>query len=368
MCPEERMKSQNRVDTRGAVKYTPSAAQPPPFSVLLLRADGASPQPDEQLLSALPATYRTARDDLSAPSRDVMACVESELALDRLTRIFHWLWVAGRPMPPRPLHHQLLLGREIYITERMDMHLVWTGGRVLLKPVPRFLLEPRFWTEYLACRQGCECLYEASGVRECSRRRLWKSALGFLFSYAALITHESDFHIAKGSHLLPAEEALTWRGWRVLVEQLETEHIYRRINARFIYGELRLGRLNKIYYLSQRPFMRGYMSHWHQYRAFFQDNFTWLASATAYVAITLTAMQVGLATKSLAGSDTFQSASYGFTIFSILAPLAATCLIMFAFCLVFVDNFVVAVAYKKQRFDYIGVNSDTGDPVRSSCE
>lgn len=48
------------------------------------------------------------------------------------------------PMPPRPLHHQLLLSREISVTEQMDMYLVWMTGRMFLKPIPRFLLEPYF--------------------------------------------------------------------------------------------------------------------------------------------------------------------------------------------------------------------------------
>jgi hypothetical protein len=45
-------------------------------------------------------------------------------------------------------------------------------------------------------------------------------------------------------------------------------------------------------------------------------------------------MQVGLATKSLADNDAFQSASYGFTVFSILGPLDAACFIFLSFCYV----------------------------------
>jgi hypothetical protein len=134
-----------------------------------------------------------------------------------------------------------------------------------------------------------------------------------------------------------------------LVEQLDTEHIYHKIDARFIYGELRLSRLNKIYRLSQRPRLRGYMSHWHQYGSFLQDNFAWLASATVYIAIVLTAMQVGLATKALANDDAFQSASYGFTVFSIPGPLVATALIILAFCYIFVNNWIATVIYNKER-------------------
>ena len=79
---------------------------------------------------------------MAAVGRHVTACVEKELDLERLTRIHDWLWVAGLPLPSRALHNQLLLGRGIFVTERMDMHLVWTTSKMLLKPIPRFLLEP----------------------------------------------------------------------------------------------------------------------------------------------------------------------------------------------------------------------------------
>ena len=85
------------------------------------------------------------------------ACIEKELDLQRLSTIHGWLWVAGRPMLPRALHAQLLLRRDILITERMDMHLVWTTGWIFLKPMPHFLLEPHFWTEYLCCEEACSC-------------------------------------------------------------------------------------------------------------------------------------------------------------------------------------------------------------------
>jgi len=281
------------------------------------------------------------------------AWIKTELDLQRLHRIFAWLWMAGRPTPPRPLHYQLLLGREIFVTERMDMHLVWTTGRIFLKPVPRFLLAPLFWTRYLRCEDGCHCSRAAEGrdAVECPRRVAWKCALGFLFSHAALIRHESDFAIAKEKHLLPGK--VEWPAWRTLVEQLDTEHIYPNIDRRFIYGELRLSRLNKIYCFSQAPFLRGYMSHWHQYGTFFRDNLAWLASATVYAAIVLTAMQVGLATTSLAGNDAFQSASYGFAVFSILSPLVAAGLILLAFCYMFVENWIATVAYRKKRLLHI---------------
>lgn len=152
--------------------------------------------------------------------------MEKELDLQRLTKFFGWLWVAGRPMPPRPLHYQLILSREIMITEQMDMHLVWTTGRIFLKPMPRFLLEPLFWNQYLSCEPNCRCsaIVKAREAPRCALRKAMKCALGFLFPYVALIRHESDFFIAKEKHLLPEE--VEWSGWRIFVEQLGTDHNY----------------------------------------------------------------------------------------------------------------------------------------------
>lgn len=233
------------------------------------------------------------------------------------------------------------------------MHLVWTTGRMFLKPIPRFLLEPQFWTNYLSCTRGCHCP-KSDDLEKCDRR-LWKRALGFLFSYTALIMHESDFLIAKEKHLLPAE--IQWQAWRAFVEELDTEHIYPNIDGRFIYGELRLSRLNKIYRLSQHAFMRGYMPQWDHYKNFFRDNLAWLASATVYIALVLTAMQVGLATDALQKNYAFQSASFGFTVFSILGPLIAVGIIFIVFCCIFVSNWVATVVYEKRRFHNIRARS-----------
>ncbi|ROT38616.1 hypothetical protein SODALDRAFT_166386 [Sodiomyces alkalinus F11] len=137
------------------------ACPPSPFSVRPLDyntdTSDAPPFRGDELLSLLPASFRTKSDDLVAARRDVRACVEKELDLRRLTDILGWLWIAGRPMPPCQLHHQLLLSRDVFVTERIDMHLVWTTGRIFLKPLPRFLLEPRFWTCHLSCAHSCHC-------------------------------------------------------------------------------------------------------------------------------------------------------------------------------------------------------------------
>ncbi|PYH98719.1 hypothetical protein BO71DRAFT_425960 [Aspergillus ellipticus CBS 707.79] len=269
-------------------------AHRPPWHQLVARID-----PNQYSSLLLPASYRKDSRDLVPAAHNVTACIEKELDLDRLNTVHSWLWVAGLPLPPRALHHQLLLSREIFITEQMDMHLVWTAGRIFLKPIPLFRLEPNFWVEFLTCERQC----------------------GFSLD----INPWSDFRIAQDKHLLPRE--VKWPAWRVFVEQLDTEHIHPHIDRRFLHGELRLSRLNKIYALYQTP-LRGYMARWDRYDAFFHDNFAGLASLTAYIAVALTAMQVGLATEPLEQNPAFQYASYGFTVFSILGPLIACFLIL----------------------------------------
>ncbi|WQF87976.1 hypothetical protein CDEST_12990 [Colletotrichum destructivum] len=265
--------------------------QPVPFQTRLLK-DASTPK---QLQSLLPALYRTGPDgaDLSPPRPDDLAHLEAELGQGGLAKLSARLWMAGRPIPPRPLHYQRLLGREIVVAEQMDLHLVWTSGRIHVKPLPPLLLEPTFWSDHLSCRG-------------------------------------SDFIIAKEKHLIP--EAVEWSDWRLFVSQLGTEHIYKDIDRRFIYGEIRLSRLNRLQYLESGLALRSHMPHWNRYGDFFHDHFAWLASATVYIAIVLTAMQVGLATTALAENDAFQSASYGFTVFSIVEPVGTTGLILLSFC------------------------------------
>ncbi|KAF6822842.1 hypothetical protein CMUS01_10930 [Colletotrichum musicola] len=303
-----------------------SPSQLPPFTHQVLAydttaaGDASSRRNEADFADLLPASSRTPEDNLTIPDpSSVLAWVDVELDLRRLADVHEWLWIAGRPMPPRPLHQQRLLNREIAVTERLDLHLVWGNGRMCVKPLPRFLLEPRFWWEHLRC-SSLPGPFAAKQLCACGGRR--ERALGLLFSYAALIAYESDFHIAKANYLLPQE--VQWQAWRKLVEELlSPEYIYPLIDPRFHYGELRLSRLNKIYLLWKTPF-RGYVSRWNQYGSFFQDNLAWLASSTVYIAVVLTAMQVGLATDALGKNKAFQSASYGFTVFSILGPLVAS--------------------------------------------
>ncbi|KAH7329391.1 hypothetical protein B0I35DRAFT_420111 [Stachybotrys elegans] len=231
--------------------------------------------------------------------------------------------------------------------ERMDLHLVWMSGRIYIKPLPRYLLEPYLWHNYLACTNDCNLQM----VIPCQHLRIRRCALGFLFSYAALIRHESDFSLAKEANLLPGE--VSWTGWRCFVGELLSQELYSQIDERFYYGELRQSRLNMLQYLTAGT---AYVPLFSRYGDFFRNNLAWLTSATIYVALVLTAMQVGLGT-SLGDEEAFQTASYGFTIFAIFTPLVSMLLILVAFLCIFIWNWVKTVEYGKKRFHHIRMRS-----------
>lgn len=112
-------------------------------------------------------------------------------------------------------------------------------------------------------------------TQECECRKLRKCALGFLFSYAALISHESDFSMVKERGLLP--DVVKWPNWISFIQQLDTEHIYPDTHPRFLHGELRLSRLNILWRLSQNTC---YLAYWNQCTTFSRHNFAWLAGTT----------------------------------------------------------------------------------------
>ncbi|RMZ85743.1 hypothetical protein DV737_g410, partial [Chaetothyriales sp. CBS 132003] len=277
----------------------------------------------------------------------------SEFSVKRLNDVFEYLFLAGLPVPPRPLHHQLVLQREIVITEKMDMHLVWTSGRIFLKPIPRYLLSTTFWNSHLKCEDSCDCGKKTNKTSEaqCAVKSCRSIALGFLRTYVALLSYESDFTIARDKGLLPTQgEQPTWAEWRKFVKEVMAPTMYSGIHRRFHYGELRLGRLNAIYLLVKFGY---YLNTWPNYASFLGDQLGWLAATTIYIAVVLTAMQVGLATDQLQGSGAFMAASYGFTVFAIMGPLIAGFLILVALAVLVTINWKFQRVKSAERFRLI---------------
>ncbi|KAK0639096.1 hypothetical protein B0T16DRAFT_394887 [Cercophora newfieldiana] len=143
---------------------------------------------DRDLHDQFPASFRIDEKLHTPHSIPSFNPIDRELNPIRPHQRIRFLWLTGQPIPPRPLHHQLLLGRDIFVSKRIDLH----------HPIPRYLLNPDFWEEY-----G-------------SRRHLRECAIGFLLSYVALITYESDFRLAAEKGLTPRQ--LSWSRWRSLFD------------------------------------------------------------------------------------------------------------------------------------------------------
>jgi len=237
---------------------------------------------------------------LVIPERDMDRFLVAELRTTRLDKLHDHLWLAGLPLPARPLQRQRLMGRHIHLTERPDEHLVWHRTEFLIKPLPEFLLCHMFWTQHL-----------------CFDVALYRSATGLLLSYAWLIGHKGDFILAKESKLIP--DQVDWLGWNEFMKDflrnvdLDT---LAQVDRRYRYGELRLSRLNSMTRFlpsmwSRENFVWGYLSTSTWYQAFFERNFSWLLATFVFISVVLSAMQVGLATQQLSSNQPFENLSYG---------------------------------------------------------
>ena len=256
------------------------------------------------------------RGKVLRPNREPTPFLALELKTPRLNNVHQHLWLAGLPTAARPLHRQKLLGRSILITEDPDEHLIWFETYIFIKPLPESLFSWNSWIDTL-----------------CADRELHEAACGLLLSYAWLVRYRSDLDIAKEHGLLPKE--IEWAGWvtflDVFLDNINLNTLS-DVSQRYKYGELRLSRLNVIYRLvpptySLRNFVRGYQSGSTWYAAFFEYHFKWMLAVFASLSVSLSALQVGLATNILAESGSFQKASYGFTVLSLIAVLASVALV-----------------------------------------
>jgi hypothetical protein len=303
----------------------------------------ASPVPTQTPAMPLPLVQSAVFEFVENQLRDARPVerymtlfLEQELDVSRLNRMHKHLWAAGLPHAPRALHKQLEIGREIRITERADMHMLWTGLTIYLKPLPDFLLSFQIWKDVL-----------------CKDVKLHAEALGFLRSYVWLIIYPSDYKIAVARGLL--NDAITWEKWSNFISTLVNNGVIQaEVNPRYHFGELRLFRVHWIFRLCSKArlpgdsFIRGYYYRYYDYSSFVNQYLAWLLTAFLYVAIVLTAMQVGLATKRLDRSPMFLAVSWGFAVFSILSPLAIVFLVSFCAGFLVVMNWIFA-SKKKGR-------------------
>ncbi|KAK0754457.1 hypothetical protein B0T18DRAFT_434844 [Schizothecium vesticola] len=195
-----------------------------------------------------------------------------ELLVERLEKARKYQYFAGSKRPVASLHLHISIGRNVVITERMDLHLLWSNNETLfIKPMPRFLLDSGIWNDYLTCQPDCA-------------------------GYAS------------------NETALQWRcpqkklHWKKLVRKILAACGIEVVLERFHRGELRLSRLNTIHRFTQWPPFNPYFRTWRYYGDIFYGNLTWMATVALFIVL---------------DNDTFISVSYSFSIFAIIGLMGA---------------------------------------------
>ncbi|KAI1174506.1 hypothetical protein F4777DRAFT_382425 [Nemania sp. FL0916] len=355
----------------------------PPFQTCLFPSPSASGSPSDRitrhcenlLWEHFPVSFRSGAFDeeiyVVNDHATLSRFLETEFSLERLDVIYPKLWRVGFPRPPRSLSTQIQMGRTVVLTNAIDMHLVWGGGKIFLKPLPRYLLESEFWTILLPSSSASghderERIVEpktdgtasaegqsGSAAESMDRSVVRQSALGLLYTYACLITHPVDLKMALDLGLIPKDgvgngNGPDWATWRKLATELLQPGIRRQLHRRFERGELRLNRLNWIYVFRDVPSFQMYYSPWYNYTDFLVANLSWITATTIYIAIVLTAMQVGLSTDALKNSQAFQNVSYGFTVFAILGPIVAISLVLLILLVFVVPNWNSARSASRQ--------------------
>lgn len=227
-----------------------------------------------------------------------------DLSLRAYDDIHKYLWWAAVGSSQDSIHEYFIYGQSICQTEEHANHEVEKNNVVYLKPLPEYLLCYTLWDFYL-----------------CKDDELYANAIGLLRSYMTLDRSQIDFKIAQDKLLLPAE--ITWQQWSAFSYTCFSKCPLRSCNPRYWYGGLAENRLTWVRRFTHSSlFLPRWIPRNYSQRGFIQENTTWLLAALIYITIVLTAMQVGLATEQLGANTMFTRASYGFTIFSIIAPLA----------------------------------------------
>lgn len=214
-----------------------------------------------------------------------------------------------------PLYKQIVNGRSILVAERPSLHLVWHYNVIFVKPIPHCLLNAAFWERYLLPPSTPADGYcDASTLSPNCR-----AALGFVRTYAYLIRHESDFRIAKSSHLLP--EHVSYRAFQLFIQPFR--HILdEAVTPRYHYGQLRLTRLNWAVRIFQPASLKRtafgfslyYQNLYLQTGQVLERFGAPLLFLFAALTIILSSMQVVLAARPEGSSSMFATVSWGFSV------------------------------------------------------
>ena len=269
--------------------------------------------------------------------------LEKEFLTPDLDSLAPHLWLVATQFSSHigALHAQVLKGREIVLTENPELHLVWADGRIFIKPIPRYLLSHAFWITHLTPQSPSHIASIHHGYPS---EALVRATLGYMRTYHYLIQHESDFNIAKKSHLLPFDNPdITIESFHQFIAgfgDLGDDDV----SPRYSYGALRLPRLN----LWAKVFLHRFQFYqiYPQYSQYFARFYAPILFLFGLLSVALSAMQVGLQANNANGNGenrwaAFQSASLWFAV----ANLLCICTIGLVIALLFIFMLLRELAF-----------------------
>ena len=258
----------------------------------------------------------------------VISKLEDELVTTDLDTMAPYMWLMATQSSANisALHHQIVKDRKIIVTEDPQLHLVWLQDRIYIKPMPHFLLSYNLWDEVLLSPTADKGAYQVQIV---------KAALGYLRSYCYLVQHESDLHIAQRDDLRLVPSDATWEQVSRFLADVGSVRDH-EVSPRYVFGELRLSRLNFYGKFILRRFH--YVQLHVQYGSYFAQFYTPLLFFFGLFALALNAMQVELAFNSLADSAVGKLQDFGHVL--ALLSLAWLALITSALLLLFLYRFI----------------------------
>ncbi|KAF8523332.1 hypothetical protein BU17DRAFT_74988 [Hysterangium stoloniferum] len=270
---------------------------------------------------------------LRSIAEDQSKFLRDELLVNNLDKLSPLFWLVAKPDHSHisSLHYQKVRGREIVISEKPGLHLVWYYNRVFIKPLPLYLTNYVFWEHFLSRDDP-------------DTRALRKAALGYLRSYYYLIGHQSDLDIAHQMNLIDSE----WKLKSVLNFLKHFQNVGKdEVSRRFRYGELRLSRLNTITRLRGMGFF--YHKVYGQYGPFLAATVAPFVFVFALLSIILAAFQVVLAVQQLADIpppwNTFVEVSRWFSVVCIVFSALVGVFVLLLIAILLLRELVYAIRH-----------------------
>lgn len=269
----------------------------------------------------------------STSGESLMGSLLSDICPIKLNELAPFLWMCSAPTSTNvpPLHNHAIHGRSIVVSEDPALHLVWTSGKIFIKPLPSYLLCHDFWSQHLLQDSRCQ---DVKDVRE--------AALGFLRSYHHCVRHQSDFQIAQQSHLNLIPPGVSWKQWCdfsasfAAIQDAEVAPRYR-------YGKLQLSRLHWLVRIHLRELNYYYID------GCYGDSFARYYGPLLFVfgllSVLLSAMQVGMAVEQLQSRQwtAFWSVCRWFSVTSLMLSAIVVLYLVVSFVVKSVDGLAWAV-------------------------